>query len=79
MGMARATLLSTSRLPTSSGAGGYGGPYILTTVARCMEEPVVAKDSHIRLAPSPETPKDEGISTPCDTRHPGRLRTMCRC
>ena len=79
MGMTRSTLLSTSRLPTSLGAGGYGGPYILTIVVCCMEEPVVAKDSHIRLAPSPETPKDEGISTPCDTRRPNWLRTMCKC
>ena len=79
MGMARATLLSTSHLPMSLRAGGYRGPYILTTVVRCMEEPVVAKDSHIRLAPSPETPKDEGISTPCDIGRPGRLPTLCRC
>ena len=79
MGMARATLLSTSRLPMSSGAGGYGGSYVLTTVVRCMEEPVVAKDLHIRLALSLETPKDKGISTPCDTGRPSRLRTMCRC
>ena len=79
MGMAGFTLLSTSRLPTASGAGGYGGPYVLTILARCIEEPAVAKDLHIRLAPSPETPKDEGISTPCDTGCPGRLRTMCRC
>ena len=78
MGMARATLLSTSRLPTSSEAGNYGGPYVLTTVVRGMEEPVAAKDSHIRLAPSPETPKDEGLSSACDTGRPGWLRTMCR-
>ena len=79
VGMARATLLSMSRLPTSSGVGSYGGPYFLTTVVRCMEEPVVAKYSHIRLASSPEMPKDEGISTACDTGRPSHLRSMCRC
>ena len=60
-------------------AGVYGGSYFLTTMARGMEESAAAQDSHIRLAPSPETPKDEGISAPCDIGRPGRLRIMCRC
>ena len=77
MGMARAMILSTSRVPAASRAGVYGGSYFLTTMARCMEESAAAQDSHIRLAPSPETPKDEGISARCDTGHPGRLRIMC--
>ena len=38
MAVARAPLLSTSRLPMPSEAGGYEGPDIFKTVVRGMEE-----------------------------------------